>query len=435
MRIFSRIHNSSHFLFYLGMILITFNIFPFQDYGLGASKALSMIPLILYDIQKLFEKKYILPSSFVKEIIIIIMLILISSFIGVFVLDSLDGTSTAISMWGSYVIIFFAFNTFISQADGYDVKLMLECIFFSFKISFVFGVLEVIQFTIFNDETILEIIRLFVRDDVYLRQGRLQFNFGEPGDAGTIIVLLLIPVVYFLKKNDYKFSKFEIIVIIGIFLMEAFFSKSGSYVSLLIVFLVAFLIIKLANLRKKMIFFIPFMLTIVIILFFISQVDWSTIAHDNDVRLLKLATERSDAFAGDNSSGVRFGMWVISFEVWKNHYLLGTGVGNFGYFFKEGIQVLDLVYFNSEMFDKMDMNLQQTYSVISTALVEGGILGCVWLILFFKKIQWKDKTMLYFIPPFLVSLLQNMVIYQPVFCLVYFMLSNKKIIRLLDAQS
>lgn len=435
MSIFSRIHNSSHFLFYLGMILITFNIFPFQYYGLGASKALSMIPLILYDIQKLLEKKYSLPPSFILEIVIIIILILVSSFIGVFVLNSLDGTSTAISMWGSYIIIFLAFNSFISQADGNDVKLMLECIFFSFKISFVFGVLEVLNFTIIRNDIIVKIIRLFVRDDLYLSQGRLQFNFGEPGDAGAIIVILLIPVVYFLKKKNYKFSLFEIFTITGIFLMEGFFAQSGSYASLLIVFFITIVVVKLGELKKKIVYFIPLALTISVILFFVSQIDWAAIATENNVRLLKLATEKSDAFADDNSSGVRIGMWVVSFEVWKNHYLLGTGVGNFGYFFNEGIQALDAVYFNSEMVGKTDMNLQQTYSIVSTAFVEGGVLGCVWLFIFLRKLQWRNKTMEYYIPSFLVSLLQNMVIYQPVFCLVYFMLSNKKIVKLLEVQS
>lgn len=155
-------------------------------------------------------------------------------------------------------------------------------------------------------------------------------------------------------------------------------------------------------------------------------------ANNNNIRILKLFTNGYDAFKDDNSSGVRFGLWVISYDIFTSRPIFGTGWGNFGFCFSHAYMHLDELLVNNEMTNKMGDITQQTYSIISTAFVEGGLVGAFWLMTLFMRLQWHSKYAIIFIPVFLFSLLQSMLIYEPATIVQFFILSNKKINNILN---
>ena len=135
--------------FFLGILLLTFDNFPFGRYGLGNNHCLSFYPMILYI---LLNIKYVfraLQSADKCEIVMILGLLGMSLWSGMFRFYDLEQFGHAVNMWISYFIALFSFRIFIFTANRKDVFLMFKLINVSFTISLMFGLLEFVFFMLF----------------------------------------------------------------------------------------------------------------------------------------------------------------------------------------------------------------------------------------------------------------------------------------------
>lgn len=416
-------------LFFLALILITFNIFPFEKYGLGSSKPLSLVPLILYVICNVFKYKLYVEKRFILEIVLIILVLLISLGVSTLIYHDYSGFLTAVSMWICYLIIFVSLYYFAYQANREKLKYALLCIYFSFKISFCFGLLELIYFYVVPSDIISEFIQLFVRDDMYLNGKRLQFNFGEPGDSGALIVCLLFPTLIMLKRLGYTFIWRDKVIIGGIILMQTLFSSSVTFIVLLTTYAVFYLYFSykrlLDNSKKWLLFFLLLIIGFVIVL--MKNDVLSNYVDDSDIRILRLLSNSSEALKNDASSATRIGLWVISWDIFKENLFFGCGWGNFGFVFHEALSNMDSLFLTEEMLNKYDQHLLQTYSIISTSMVEGGFVGILWLLVFMSRFRRNIGFVRPFIPVILIYSLQSMIIYNVAICVAIFMLTDRRV--------
>lgn len=417
-------------LMYLAMILITFTTFPLQKYGLGASKGISIFPMLLYSLLNIFSGSIKINKSFRNELIVITA-ILFSSFIyGTFIYHDLRGFGFASSMWLSYIIIFFSLYIFVQNANEEKFYKFFKSIILSFKISFIFGVLEMIYFYIAHINAISEFIQLFVRDNMYLNNQRVQFNFGEPSESIQIIGLLF-PVIYILKKKNYKFSYSDRISFIGLIILSAIFSKSNSFIIGLSIIGFIFFLNKQKS-KKTIIFLGGGILLISIYILTIYSNDIYTYANANEIRLLKLMSSPEESLSGDFSSATRLGLWILAIDVFTHNPFFGCGYGYFGYNFNTYIENLDPIFMTEEMIGKIGNIQQQTYSIFSSILCEAGIIGAIWLLIFLKRINFRNQINQLYIPILLLILIQNMYIYMPLLCTTYFILTNSKVQKYIE---
>lgn len=416
--------------FYLAMYLITFDIFPFYRYGLGSGKALSLLPLIVYLFLKLpqirISKYQIIDFSFILILLILSFLISMNAF------NDITGTMQAVSMWLTYAITILAFSHFIYSADREKIKKMLLCIFRSFYISLFFGLLELFYFRISSFSFIKSFITLFVRDGMYLEGGRLQFNFGEPGSMGTMIVCLFIPSVLFLRKLKYNFSIFDKILILGIFVLS-FYSISITYILTLIVLSCTYYALYKIKSKVKLFFFITFFVGILIgFNTLINSPFFYTMAMQNDSRILKLLLP-SENNQNDDSSLVRTALWDIAVISYKERPVLGYGWGNFKYAFMDNYMKTEIGPLPDEFYEKYDQSGLQSYSIYSTALCEGGIIGVIWLLFFI--ISRYRKTSVFSKPFFITCMflcIQCIFIYTIPLLLAILIFSEKRIKKIFD---
>lgn len=416
--------------FYLAMYLITFDIFPFYRYGLGSGKALSLLPLIVYLFLKLpqirISKYQIIDFSFILILLILSFLISMNAF------NDITGTMQAVSMWLTYAITILAFSHFIYSADREKIKKMLLCIFRSFYISLFFGLLELFYFHISSFSFIKSFITLFVRDGMYLEGGRLQFNFGEPGSMGTMIVCLFIPSVLFLRKLKYNFSIFDKILILGIFVLS-FYSISITYILTLIVLSCTYYALYKIKSKVKLFFFITFFVGILIgFNTLINSPFFYTMAMQNDSRILKLLLP-SENNQNDDSSLVRTALWDIAVISYKERPVLGYGWGNFKYAFMDNYMKTEIGPLPDEFYEKYDQSGLQSYSIYSTALCEGGIIGVIWLLFFI--ISRYRKTSVFSKPFFITCMflcIQCIFIYTIPLLLAILIFSEKRIKKIFD---
>lgn len=428
------INNSQDRLFYLACLLITFNIFPFERYGLGASKSLSVIPALLYTFQGLFQKRLSIPRYFNKQICCLIFLLFVSFFISIFRYNDFSGFRTAIGVWGSYLIIMSSFFIFLSNSNDEDIYNVFRCILYSFRFSFFFGILEAIYFNVLANDTIKQFVMLFVRDGAYFECQRLQLNFGEPSDAGMLLPGLLFPVIIALKNMGYKFQVIDKFVICGNVILVMLFSQSTSFV---VVSLFAIIMFYDNKLSKNMVYKIlkySIIISIisggVTIIYYIQALE---LTEGGIGRFINLVSNPENALSKDQSSATRFGLWVISLDIFKDNIIFGTGLGNFGYEYKFYFDNLDPFLQTPEMYEKTKAMTHQTYSILSTAFVEGGILGILWLYFFLKRIFTRCKEARPFAWIFILISFQNMVVYSFTSCFIYMMISEYSMYKFLKS--
>lgn len=421
--------NTFNSLMYLAMFFITFTIFPFYKYGLGSGKSLSFIPLILYITLNVFKGRLFVAKKFLIEIFMIGIILLLSFFLGVLRYNSILGFSFSLSMWMSYVLVMTALYTFFKAAEINDIRNFLLSIFYSFKISLIFGILEVIYQIIAPIGLIKFLVCFFVRDEMYI-SSRVQFNFGEPSEC-VFIVILLFPVIYLLNKLHYKFSLFDKFFVCMLVIIAFLFSKSVTFILFFSTFCLLYFASRLQNKNKKKLktaLILFSILTLVALVFIVNYLE--EYAFSNDVRALKLLIRPEDALKDDFSSATRIGLWVVSFYMFWDSPIMGCGFGYFGTKFKDFVWSIDKVFLTPEMLSKTSDLQQQTYSIITAAFCEGGFLGILWLILLLSRLKFNSQYNILFVPLFLLMIFQSMFIYIPTMCLLYFLLTNHKILKI-----
>lgn len=409
---------------YLAFALISFTAVPLHKIGIGSGpKGISIFLMMVYFV---INWHYLLRSisrHFIIQIIIIILLLVISFCRGVVEYNNTSGFSFSCSMWGSYIMTIGALYIFFKKATPQKVLKGLKAIFFSFKLSLLLGLLELIYFHIINSPIIKSLILLFIRSDQYFGQQKVQFSFGEPSECWLVFCLFL-PTLYLLFLMGYHFSRVDKISVVLLLLMTLFFSASGTVV--LCAFILPVTVFLVNRVRKNSMSVVK-VVVVSLTAIFLILFSWSTIkkvTNGTDNRIIMLVNNPMNAFRHDPSAAVRAGLWLISIDIYVTNPIVGVGLGYFGHHFNKHVKQLDAVFMTDEMQGKRGDFQQQTYSIYSTAMVEGGLMGIIWLVCFLSSLNYRSKRGMYFLPLFLFCLLQNMMIYLPSVCLIAFLLSK-----------
>lgn len=420
-----KVKNAGDIFFYIGMILITFNQFPFSKFGLGSEKSLSIIPLIFYLLISFLSRKTVFAMRTDKMEFKIIVLILALSFIIGFVrYNDISGFMQSISMWSIYIISLLSFRTYVHNASREKIVKMLKLIYTSFTISLFFAFIEFIYFYISKVGIIYNLLSFILRDGIYLKAERLQFNFGEAGDSGIMIIGLLLPTLLLLKQYGYNFRLSDKIKI-GLIFFFSFFSFSNSFF-LDILLLIILILIYLGRAARYRRYFIPLVFLVAICASFLVN----SVLFQNS-RFGKLVNNFDQTSQNETSTSTRFGLWQVSYESMKDYPILGYGWGYFKYAFNRNYMKADVPPFNNEFYNKYNQDALQTYSLYSTALVEGGLVGLVWLCLFlffrYKKTPTKMKPYFWL---FVFNIIQFIPIYSVSYLFGIFLISDEKVTKI-----
>lgn len=427
--------NDTDSLFYIACFLISFNAFPFSNFGLGADKPLSIIPAALYFLKILFSKRLFFRDNIIKQFVLIIILMGISLYLSLNKYYTLVGFNSAVGCWGSYIIYLGIFCSFVHNADDQKIFNMVKCIFCSLWFSLIFGILEFLLLQL-HITSIYSIILPFLRDNAFLESNRIQLNFGESGDAGQLLPGLFLPVILYLKNIKYKFSIWEKIMIVLNFLLLFLYGKSASFV-----LVGSFALLLYYDSYLKSFKFYRYIKPIVILLIVVfSSFLLFSLSSLVDVegpigRVARLFVNPEDAFGQDFSTATRIGLWVVTFKMFPSVFLLGTGWGNFGLVYPYYFNKIPPYFMTEEMMDKLGEQVHQTYSIISTSYTEGGLLGIVWLLMFLYpmyKMARKYPKVLPFVLVFIVIALQQMVTYVFAFIMIWLLLTEPKFCKILQ---
>ena len=310
---------------------------------------------------------------------------------------------------------------------------MFKCLFVSFKISLIFGILELIYFYLINSNLIKSFIILFVRDDVYLSCERVQFNFGEPGEAGFLIAGLLSMVIFTLYRLKYKFSFLEIVEVILIYVIVGGFAHSMSFWMLFGVLLISFSVSSLLEKRS------PKMALLIVVLsvFCYGFVTYLNIIDQKTMDRIKYLNyeNRYNMASNDNSTTSRIALWVISLDVFKDNILSGIGWGNFSEEYPKYVKHLPIYLQSNEIISKRNQKSLQTYSIYTTAMAEGGLVGILWLIIVLSRLRFRTKMQRIWGPVFLFICLQVIFIYKFEYTLMLLLLSSPRLQSLIEKKT
>ena len=421
-------------LFLLGILSITFNCFPFHLYGLGSAKALAFIFLIPYIAIYLYKNKFKLksiPSIFKIEFIIIFLIIIISFYLSATIYHDFSGATTSISVWACYIISTLSTYFYLHKADENKIIVLSNCITKSFTIALIFGIIELISYHILKNTSLLTFLPYFVRDSMYQSSQRVQFNFGEPSYTGMLILCTLFPSYLLLKKTSYKFSfldkcTYYLAPIVGLF------TFSGTYYLLLVIYYSYLFLTKYWHKHKTIICSSIVIITISIISILNSSqlIPFLKQYESNRIAILILSKLESKS---DDSSLTRTAFMDISYKAFKNRPLLGYGAGNFTIALDENIDKIDPILQTPEIWGRYKIKGIQSLSIYSTILAEFGILGIIWLFLFYKRmiIGIKGRVWLYWSLLVLVSL-QSMILIVFEFIFMSIFLSNPNVNKIIN---
>lgn len=420
--------------FYCGMLLITFDSFPFSRYGLGSNKSLSIIPLMLYIVLKTIQKKNNIIKISINNLMLIFsgsLLLIDSAFQGFTKYKNMAGFSRAVNMFAVFYITIFSFEIFIKNATKYSVIKMFKCIFKSFTISLFFGVLELIYFYIVKLQIIHDFILLFVRDQMYLDVRRLQFNFGEAGNTGVMIGILFPLTIIALKKLGYNFKKREYLKI-GLILIISIFSAALNYLTIICILIISYIILGNGKNQKL---HITIIIIFLISLFIINQIlksNWFLqYSLSSNSRILSILVNFNNIYK-DSSIQTRLGFFQISINSFLKKPITGYGLGYYTYAFRENFNTVNPLLKTWEMIEDLKRTDLQDLGIIFSAISEGGVIGIFFMITLFSCFKNTPKFWKPFIIAIIVEMLQNIFIYWISLIIAFCIITNPKIKKMLN---
>lgn len=412
-------------LFYLGILLITFDAFPFPKYGLGSAKSLSLLPMGAFLVFNLKNAIAAVRKTDKVELLLILIILLISALVGIYRYADVSGFEQSVSMWMCYIIALLSFRLFVANASRSKIFKMFKLINNSFTISLIFGILEFSLIFVGQKSLISNFLSLFLRDDTYLGN-RLQFNFQEPSSCAMMLLCLYIPTLYSLKKLGYHFSLFDKAkcILLFVFCMATF---SSMFFFSLIVLVIVYAIYKIIELKK-----IRYLVYVILLMVLISPFIFTWLKGYNDGRIYDMIFSPLETIEKENSAGTRAGLWFVSISAMNDYPLTGYGWGYFLYAFKNNFTKIGVSINSAEFAGILFSKSYQSYSIYSTAIVEGGLVGTIWL-LFFLYTRYRETEGFYkpFYFCYLFLLTQIIPIYSVTYMYVLFLLTDKRINRII----
>lgn len=381
------------FLFYLALLFLPFDSFPFNLYGLGSNKPLSLYIFILFflvNIDKVLKIK-LYKEDFCFFLCIPIMC-LISYFKAKYIFYSDSGVTTFVNNMIGFIAIYLSFTIAIHNTKSKsELDRYIRIIIIGYSISFFIGILEIL-FMYFNITSISEILKYIIRDTNYLTEKRLHFSFGEPSYIGQHLFLVLMPILYYKNRFSDKKSSNKYRIFLYAFIMLSIFSISSQ---LIIDFIVFFAVVILINksFKQKIVYILA---SIIILLsinnlfinnnyFHIKSPYYSRIV--SNIQSIKGDNDNMDVVNNDQSIRVRYDLSAVSYKAIKDNILSGYGFGNFIFAYRNYINDVDPLFYNNEELTKIyysDYKFQ--YNFYLFILSDGGIIGVAWILLFFGRI-------------------------------------------------
>lgn len=410
-------------LFYIGVLLITFDGFPFPKYGLGSAKSLSLIPMGIFLIFNLKNVFVALKKTDKIELFLILILLLISALVGMNRYADISGFEQSVSMWACYIIALLSFRLFIFNANRSSIFKMFKLINRSFTISLVFGILECFLIYAGQNTIFSSFLSLFLRDDNYLGN-RLQFNFQEPSSCAIMLLCFYIPTLYSLKKMGYHFSLFDKTKCIMLFVFSIAAFSSMFFLTLLVL-TIAYAIYKIIELKR-----VKYLIYVFLFTMLLSPLILTWLKGYNDGRVYDMVFSPIETIEKENSAGTRAGLWFVSVEAMKDYPLTGYGWGYFWYAFRNNFHKIGVNINSTEFAGILFSKSYQSYSIYSTAIVEGGLVGTIWLLLLLYS-RYRETEGFYkpFYFGYLFILIQIIPIYSITYMFVLFILTDKRINR------
>jgi hypothetical protein len=399
--------------FYLALLFIPFDSFPFNIYGLGSSKPLSIYFFMIFFI---LNAKNIFKIKFSREDILFFIFIpiicLLSFFKAKYSFNDIKGVATFLNSIFGFVSIYISFCIVITNTKSKNqIDKYIRIIVIGYFIAIIIGILE-IMFMYLNMAFLADILKCVLRDTNYLTEKRVHFSFGEPSYIGQHLFLVLVPILYYkiYYQKKYQLKRYSIMFILFIIIAILSFS-SQLVIDSIVFFILNFLINK--TFKKKLIYILLLVVGIFTINNFFIDNNYFNIQSPyytrivNNIESIK-GSNLKDVIDNDQSIRVRYDLSAISERASKDYILTGYGMGNFIFEYKRYINEIDPYFFNNkELTNIYNSNYKYAYNFYLSILSEGGIIGIIWMLLFFKGI-FKNKDIFHiFMLVALYLLLQN----------------------------
>jgi hypothetical protein len=273
----------------------------------------------------------------------------------------------------------------------FKLENFIKISFISFILPAFIGILEIINYYILNMK-ITSFINAFMSFFSYKLSipGRVSMLTLEPSWAGDILVLFYIPLFLSIILYKENFKK-RISLISFLFLITSiillFFTKSAGAITAFI-FMIFYLLIpriKKQIYHKEIIKIIIFLMIILIVLVFTTDINHIFGRFYNIFKTL--TTSR----ISDGSAFVRSAYWYGGLMVFINNPIMGVGWGSSGFYFPEFIpekmKIGEVALYLSEELAVIP-NIK---SLLIRIMAESGIIGLVIFSVFIFKVFQKTK--------------------------------------------
>lgn len=191
----------------------------------------------------------------------------------------------------------------------------------------------------------------------------------------------------------------------------------------LLVLTIAYAIYKIIELKR-----VKYLIYVSLFTVLLSPLVLTWLKGYNDGRVYDMLFSPIETIEKENSAGTRAGLWFVSVEAMKDYPLTGYGWGYFWYAFKNNFYKIGVNINSTEFADILFSKSYQSYSIYSTAIVEGGLVGTIWLLLFLYT-RYRETEGFYkpFYFGYLFLLTQIIPIYSVTYMFVLFILTDKRI--------
>lgn len=391
--------------FILGIALLPFDEFPFEVYGLGSNKPLSLYLFLLFllmNIQNLIRWKFLKYELITG--LFFIFFISYSFLISIIRYGHINNITNVINEVIGGLIIYFAVKIYFNFCNENRLIKILRLLILSYISSVVLGILQYIYIYIYRFNWIISMLDLLLSPRYlgYLEwDRRIQFSFGEPSFIGFHLILIIFPIILLFINKGIKIRNIDKIIVSILFFL-GIIGGSLKFLFDILVFVFFYIFYydnggKKSN-RNKIILIAIILLGMV---YFINS-------DSSD----KVLSRFQNGLTEDSSGKVRLDYSLTSFKAIEEKPFLGYGLGNFYYVIKENLQEVDPTFYRNEelakAFNNKDVYLHPL-NMYGRILSETGLFGLIWFIYIimaiFKTIK-HDKYSKFILFLLLYSLIQ-----------------------------
>lgn len=352
-------------------IVIIIYISIFQPYLVIANKniAISLLFIPLIFISDLYNKKIVIDFKNNKQLLFFIIY-LVSIILSIYNCINISASVIWVLMWFCYFILY----TWISlNKDNIDITRIYNALF---NCGIIMGFIGIAQFIAFNfgggfgkfsdellNNSFYKLIYGNQSEIIGTTSGswtkggfvRATTLFPNPDSNGLFSLMIIVIVIIYLNERRSKKSILCFCVITINFLLSL---SRASWASFLIIFIVLLLFYKGNRLKR----FLQFAIVIIFSLVFLLLVNKLNMFLDIFYSIFNTTT--------DTSNLGRLIIWNQNLQMFKNHILIGGGIGNYNDIY--------MSFFNLN-----EANVKYSaHNAYLLVLVEQGLVGVISFVLF-----------------------------------------------------